>query len=45
VSIRRTAVGPFTIDAATPLDDVPDVVQQSDLLSLETVQAMLADSP
>ena len=44
VSIRRTAVGPFLIDAAIKLDDVPDVVQQSDLLSIDAVQAMLARS-
>lgn len=45
VSIRRTAVGPFTIDAAMELDDVPDAVQQADLLSIDAVQAMLASPP
>ena len=45
VSIRRTGVGPFSIDAAITLDEVPDVVQQSDLLSIDAVQAMLARSP
>ena len=35
-SIRRTAVGPFLIDAAIPLDAVPDPVAQSHLMSIES---------
>ncbi len=40
-SIRRTAVGAFTIDQATPLDKVPEPLTQADLLSLDDVQALL----
>ena len=34
-SLRRTAVGRFTIERSVPLDDLPDVLVQSDLSSLE----------
>jgi tRNA U55 pseudouridine synthase TruB len=44
-SIRRTAVGPFTIEQATRLDDVPEVLRAEDLLTLEDVQAALAQAP
>jgi len=44
-SIRRTAVGPFTIEQATRLDDVPELLRPEDLLTLEVVQAALAQAP
>mgnify|MGYP006297359199 CR=1 FL=1 len=36
-SIRRTAVGPFTLDEAWPLDDVPEPLSESDLLPVSNV--------
>ena len=33
-SLRRTAVGPFTIEQATPLDDLPQSLAQADLLAV-----------
>ncbi|MCH2136944.1 MAG: tRNA pseudouridine(55) synthase TruB [Phycisphaerales bacterium] len=41
-TIRRLAVGPFSIDQAIRLEDVPDEISQDDLLSLEQVQSLLA---
>ena len=35
VSIRRTAVGPFVIENAIKLEDVPDAIVQEDLLSID----------
>ena len=39
--IRRTAVGPFTLDAATPLDDLPDSLTQDDLVSIDAALALV----
>jgi len=39
LSIRRTAVGPFTIDAATPLAEVPDPLAETDLISIDAALA------
>jgi tRNA pseudouridine55 synthase len=44
-SIRRTAVGPFTIQDATALHDLPEPLGQDDLLSIDAVQAMLDQAP
>ena len=43
-SIRRTAVGPFTLDAAVPLDDVPDPLTEEDLIAVEEALALIASS-
>jgi tRNA pseudouridine55 synthase len=43
-SIRRTAVGPFTLDRARPLDQVPDPLEASDLLPLDEALARIAAS-
>jgi hypothetical protein len=32
VSLRRTRVGEFTIDRATPLDSLPESLGQADLM-------------
>ena len=40
-SIRRTAVGPFTLDEARPLDALPQRLAAADLLSLEAALARL----
>ena len=40
-SIRRTAVGPFSIDEAIPLDEVPDPLEPHMLLSIEAALARL----
>ncbi len=40
-SIRRTAVGPFSLDDAIPLDDVPDPLEPHMLLSVESALARL----
>ena len=40
-SIRRTAVGPFTLDEATLLDDVPNPLEPHMLLSVESALARL----
>src|SRR5690606_4878241 len=32
--LRRIAVGPYTIDRATPLNDPPEVLAQADLLPM-----------
>ena len=45
LSIRRTAVGPFTIDMATKPADLPESLARKDLLSIEETLALLgADS-
>jgi len=36
-SLRRTAVGPFGIDRAVRLDDVPDPLEQGDLVPMDSV--------
>jgi len=43
-SIRRTAVGPFTIADALHLDDVPEPLRQRDLLDIEQTLALLGPS-
>jgi len=40
-SIRRTAVGPFTIDEATSLDDVPDPLGPDHLISIDDALARI----
>lgn len=45
-SIRRTAVGPFTLDDAIALDDLPDPLAADRLLPLATAMSRLeADQP
>ncbi|MDP7070952.1 MAG: tRNA pseudouridine(55) synthase TruB [Phycisphaerales bacterium] len=39
--ITRTAVGPFTLDEAVPLDDVPDPLTQADLISVDEALARI----
>jgi len=39
--ITRTAVGPFTLDEAIALDDVPDPLTQADLLSVDDALARI----
>ncbi len=39
--IRRTAVGPFTIDNALALVDVPPALSQEDLITVENAERML----
>ena len=41
VSIRRTAVGPFTLEMAVPLDEVPEPLQDDDLLTVEAALALV----
>jgi tRNA pseudouridine55 synthase len=41
VSLRRTAVGPFTETLAVPLDRVPDTVTDDQLIRMDSVLAML----
>jgi tRNA pseudouridine55 synthase len=43
VSIRRTAVGPFTLEMSKRLDDLPERLSQSDLIPLETALTMVGD--
>jgi tRNA pseudouridine55 synthase len=43
-TIRRTAVGPFTIDEAIPLDDVPEPLTASNLIPIEAALSRLACS-
>jgi len=47
VSIERTAVGPFTIERAFELDDVPDPLREGDLMSVEDAMSTLrrAEAP
>ena len=40
-SIRRTAVGPFTIENAQQLDDVPQPLTEADLISLDDALSLL----
>ncbi|NNF44175.1 MAG: tRNA pseudouridine(55) synthase TruB, partial [Phycisphaerales bacterium] len=42
LSIRRTAVGPFTLEEAIPLDAVPDPLTENDLVPLDAALARLA---
>ncbi len=43
MSLRRTRVGQFTIDRATPLDDLPERLGQGDLLAIEGLQLAPSD--
>ena len=40
-NIRRTAVGPFTIDEAVHLDDVPEPLGEADLISIDDALSRL----
>jgi len=40
-SIRRTAVGPFTLQMARPVDDLPEALTAVELLSIEEALAMV----
>jgi tRNA pseudouridine55 synthase len=40
-SIRRTAVGPFTLSMARQLDELPSTLVQDDLLSVDTALRMV----
>jgi len=42
LSIRREAIGPFTIDEATPLDALPEAVGEAELMPLGVVRERLA---
>jgi len=42
VEIRRTAVGPFTLDMATKLEDLPEIITQEDLLLPDQVDRLLS---
>ncbi|MCZ6835430.1 MAG: tRNA pseudouridine(55) synthase TruB [Planctomycetota bacterium] len=42
LSIRRTGVGPFTIDQAMALDDVPNPLKLEDLIPIETALERIA---
>ncbi|MEM7229442.1 MAG: tRNA pseudouridine(55) synthase TruB [Planctomycetota bacterium] len=41
LSITRTAVGPFVLDAAHTLESLPERLQQSDLIDLDSMRTML----
>lgn len=43
-SIRRTAVGPFTLDLATTLDDLPDPLDASDLIPVDHALRLVRES-
>jgi len=40
-SIRRTAVGPFTLELARPVDDLPEALTAAELMSIEVALAMV----
>ena len=42
LEIRRTAVGPFTIEMAIALEDLPDIISQEDLVLPEQVDQLLS---
>ena len=44
-SIRRTAVGPFTIDEAVPLVEVPDLISPTDLIDIDTALGRFPTPP
>jgi len=44
ISIRRTAVGPFTCEMATPLDELPDPLLQDHLLDIDDVLRTLTSA-
>ena len=41
VEIRRTAVGPFTLEMAIALEDLPDIISQEDLVLPDQVDQLL----
>ena len=40
--IRRTAVGPFTLEMASTLEDLPEVISQKDLIHPQEIDRLLA---
>jgi tRNA pseudouridine55 synthase len=44
-AIRRTAVGPFTIDMATPLEQVPEPLAADHLIDVEAALRMIGPPP
>jgi tRNA pseudouridine55 synthase len=42
LEIRRTAVGPFTIEMAIALEDLPDIITQEDLVLPDQVDQLLS---
>ena len=42
-SIRRLAVGPFTLAMATELDELPDVIGEGELMSVEEALELVGD--
>ena len=42
IEIRRTAVGPFTIEIAIALEDLPSIISQEDLVLPEQVDQLLS---
>jgi tRNA pseudouridine55 synthase len=42
LEIRRTAVGPFTIEMATALEDLPEIITQEDLVLPDQVDQLLS---
>ncbi|MDY7107143.1 MAG: tRNA pseudouridine(55) synthase TruB [Planctomycetota bacterium] len=45
VSIRRTAVGPFTLDMARPPDTLPEPLAQADLMPIDEALALTGSEP
>lgn len=43
IALRREAVGPFTLDQAVALDDLPEPLLQRDLLPIEAAQGLDPD--
>jgi tRNA pseudouridine55 synthase len=43
VSIRRTAVGPFTLKMARSMDELPEAITASELLTIEEAIALVRD--
>jgi tRNA pseudouridine55 synthase len=41
ISIRRTAVGPFTLEPARPVDDLPETLTAGDLIPIERALALV----
>ena len=42
VEIRRTAVGPFTLDVAVKLEDLPEIITQEDLIQPDQLDQLLS---
>ena len=45
VTIRRTAVGPFTIEDAVTLEQVPDPLTEAGLISVDVALARIGPDP